>query len=250
MRPIVSSSCEPNTKRSNAAFSTSAVRHCSAPGNSDISIDQKFIFLFYPVTVPTIIYKSLSGNMILAYRWARKKHQQRQQARHDEALGSPPANTVELPRQAHVEATVQHGTSKEASQSLEPPANAAVQNGIPATKSAKAVAKTEKPEATPEEKAEQRRKRAYRWKIVIGLFAPFTLQSLDTTIIASALPFIASDFSEHFYPPTFRAFLLSIKNQQTDMNSSLPLQTSFPSSTGSYPYSTSPQPRSCPSGPK
>lgn len=135
--------------------------------------------------------------MILAYRWARKKHQQRQQARDDEPLASPPTNTIELPIQAHAEATGQHGTNKEPSQSLEPPANTAVQDGIPAAvKSAQAVAKTEKSEAAPEEKAEQRRKRAYRWKIVIGLFAPFTLQSLDTTIIASALPFIASDFNQ------------------------------------------------------
>lgn len=150
--------------------------------------------------------------MILAYRWARKKHQQRQQARDDEPLASPPTNTIELPIQAHAEATGQHGTNKEPSQSLEPPANTAVQDGIPAAvKSAQAVAKTEKSEAAPEEKAEQRRKRAYRWKIVIGLFAPFTLQSLDTTIIASALPFIASDFSEHIYRPGFRAFPLLSK---------------------------------------
>ncbi len=44
---------------------------------------------------------------------------------------------------------------------------------------------------SPEEK---RRRRKYRLKIIIGLFAPFTLQALDTTIIASALKFIADDF--------------------------------------------------------
>lgn len=125
--------------------------------------------------------------MILAYRWARKKHQQRQHARDDEPSQPPPTNTVELPIQPHSETTATAPETKEASRSGDSSSSAA----------AKAGTKTEKPEATPEEKAEQRRRRSYRWKIVIGLFAPFTLQSLDTTIIASALPFIASDFSKH-----------------------------------------------------
>jgi hypothetical protein len=47
-----------------------------------------------------------------------------------------------------------------------------------------------------EEALEKRRKRTYRWKIIFGLFSPFCLQALDTTIVASALPFIAEDFSE------------------------------------------------------
>lgn len=37
----------------------------------------------------------------------------------------------------------------------------------------------------------------YRLKLMAGLFLPFLVQSLDTTIIASALPFIASDFREY-----------------------------------------------------
>jgi hypothetical protein len=48
---------------------------------------------------------------------------------------------------------------------------------------------------SPEERAEKARRRRYRLKIILGLFAPFTLQALDTTIIASALKFIADDFS-------------------------------------------------------
>lgn len=36
----------------------------------------------------------------------------------------------------------------------------------------------------------------YRWKIILGLFGPFALQALDTTIIASALPFIAAEFGK------------------------------------------------------
>lgn len=49
---------------------------------------------------------------------------------------------------------------------------------------------------SPEEALETRRKRIYRWKIILGLFSPFCLQALDTTIVASALPFIAEDFSK------------------------------------------------------
>lgn len=48
---------------------------------------------------------------------------------------------------------------------------------------------------TPEEVAEKKRKNVYRWKIILGLFSPYCLQALDTTIVASALPFIAEDFS-------------------------------------------------------
>ncbi|KAM0278709.1 hypothetical protein ACHAQH_005002 [Verticillium albo-atrum] len=36
----------------------------------------------------------------------------------------------------------------------------------------------------------------YRWKIILGLFLPFTASALDVTIIASALPWIAADFGQ------------------------------------------------------
>ncbi|KAK3306000.1 uncharacterized protein B0T15DRAFT_398589 [Chaetomium strumarium] len=55
---------------------------------------------------------------------------------------------------------------------------------------------TQEPAESPEECAEKARRRRYRLKIILGLFAPFTLQALDTTIIASALKFIADDFHE------------------------------------------------------
>jgi hypothetical protein len=44
-------------------------------------------------------------------------------------------------------------------------------------------------------KEEKRAARKYRWKLIAGLFFPFCVQALDTTIVAGALPFIASDFS-------------------------------------------------------
>jgi len=57
--------------------------------------------------------------------------------------------------------------------------------------------KKSKADLSPEETAEKKRRRAYRWKIIIGLFGLFTLQALDTTIIASAFPYIASEFSAY-----------------------------------------------------
>ena len=45
-------------------------------------------------------------------------------------------------------------------------------------------------------KAEKRRRTIYRCKLICGLAMPFTLQGLDTTIVASALPYIAADFGQ------------------------------------------------------
>jgi hypothetical protein len=45
-------------------------------------------------------------------------------------------------------------------------------------------------------KQDKKAKRVYRRKLILGLFLPFIIQGLDTTIIAGALPFIASDFSK------------------------------------------------------
>lgn len=47
-----------------------------------------------------------------------------------------------------------------------------------------------------EQRVQRKRRRNYRLKVILGLAMPFTLQALDTTIIASALPFIAKDFSK------------------------------------------------------
>ena len=41
--------------------------------------------------------------------------------------------------------------------------------------------------------------RIYRWKLIAGLSLPFSIQALETTIVAGALPFIASDFSMSKY---------------------------------------------------
>lgn len=46
-------------------------------------------------------------------------------------------------------------------------------------------------------KEEKRAARRYRLLLTAGLFLPFTVQALDATIIAGALPFIASDFRKY-----------------------------------------------------
>jgi len=46
---------------------------------------------------------------------------------------------------------------------------------------------------------EKKAARRYRWKLIAGLALPFAVQGLDSTIIAGALPFIASDFSESLF---------------------------------------------------
>jgi len=45
---------------------------------------------------------------------------------------------------------------------------------------------------------EKRQMTHYRRRLMLGLFFPFLVQSLDVTIIAGALPFIASDFRKYF----------------------------------------------------
>ncbi|TQV93789.1 tetracycline efflux protein [Cordyceps javanica] len=59
-----------------------------------------------------------------------------------------------------------------------------------------ARASNTKKELSPEEIADKRRRRVYRWKLIAGLFGPFALQALDTTIIASALSDIATEFNQ------------------------------------------------------
>lgn len=46
-------------------------------------------------------------------------------------------------------------------------------------------------------KQEKQAANRYRWKLIAGLCLPFSVQALDATIIAGALPFIASDFSKY-----------------------------------------------------
>ncbi|KAL4792678.1 major facilitator superfamily domain-containing protein [Aspergillus venezuelensis] len=56
--------------------------------------------------------------------------------------------------------------------------------------------KLEKQSTTPEERTEKRRRRIYRFKLIGALFMPYLLATLDLTIVATSVPFIASHFNE------------------------------------------------------
>ncbi|KAL2810549.1 major facilitator superfamily domain-containing protein [Aspergillus granulosus] len=59
-----------------------------------------------------------------------------------------------------------------------------------------AISTTEKPSPSPEAETEKRKRRIYRWKLIGSLFLPYTLATIDLTIVATAVPFIASHFNE------------------------------------------------------
>ncbi|KAF3766932.1 MFS general substrate transporter [Cryphonectria parasitica EP155] len=101
--------------------------------------------------------------MYAGYKHARRKYQERQARQAGEAQGQ------------------EYG--------LAPPIGEQIQLG-PADRGEPNVQKL-----TLEEKAEKRRRRNYRFKVVFGLALPFMLQALDTTIVAAALPTIAQEFS-------------------------------------------------------
>lgn len=130
--------------------------------------------------------------MFLAYRYARRKYQERQAKQ----------QATQLPSQAN------RGSSSRPSGATAKPNEARpgeVEVSSPSISHTTAL--------TPEEKAETRRRRSYRWKIVLGLFAPFTLQALDTTIVAAALPTIAEKFGESPKFPLPSNHLPTLKSQ-------------------------------------
>ncbi|KAF2103675.1 MFS general substrate transporter [Rhizodiscina lignyota] len=122
--------------------------------------------------------------MYLAYKYAKKKSRERKEAKAAEAAKSP--STDAQP----------HGQQ-----------DAVVSDEIEAAAPSKVHAagtndeKTKQPspgdhEMSEEDRIQKKKRRNYRLKIIFGLAAPFALQALDTTIVASALPFIAKDFGE------------------------------------------------------
>jgi hypothetical protein len=127
--------------------------------------------------------------MYLAYNYAKKRYTERQAAK---TAGQTPSKA--------------EGYSQDGTQSDDARGLTASSDGpsVPSPYDPSPLALTSghtsphgtKPKETPEERADKKRRRKYRLKIILGLFLPFTLQALDTTIIASALKFIADDFSQ------------------------------------------------------
>ena len=121
--------------------------------------------------------------MYFAYKYAKKKYKEREQAK---AAASSEKS----------EPTVQPDIQQDdiGSNQIEVPASS---DPIAASTNEKASLPVIEDHETPQEDPiEKKRRRRYRWKMLFGLLAPFALQALDTTIIASALPYIAQDFSK------------------------------------------------------
>lgn len=139
--------------------------------------------------------------MILAYR-AYKKRQARRQAALEQTAGAPsqqiPQSELQQTAQAGVQGPVQLGPQ----QNLEPGSQTAPLANIPKCQhGAQGLDPTgQYPGRCTVCHAEKHRMRVYRWKLIIGLLAPYLLASLDLTVVATALPFIASHFSELTQP--------------------------------------------------
>ncbi|KAL2174928.1 uncharacterized protein P884DRAFT_229496 [Thermothelomyces heterothallicus CBS 202.75] len=122
--------------------------------------------------------------MYLAYKYAKKRYKERQ-AREAEQQ-TPAARTASAGRD---------GAPWDEARGLTAYSDGP---GLPAPYDPSPLAAHDETELeeTADDRAEKKRRRTYRLKIILGLFLPFALQALDTTIIASALKFIAEDFHE------------------------------------------------------
>ena|ERR1700759_1293220 len=123
--------------------------------------------------------------MYFAYKYARKKYKEREQAK--AAAVSPEISEPTVQPDIQQDDTISNKI--EAPTGLEP-------TSVGENANLQAKEEQEQPQEDPIEK---KKRRAYRWRVLFGLLAPFGLQALDTTIIASALPYIAQDFSELTY---------------------------------------------------
>ena len=138
--------------------------------------------------------------MFLAYKYAKKRYRAHQEAK----LGAQPAVQTTPSGQYGMHLDDTRGLT---ASSDDPSIPAPYDPAALAAKPVRGSSDEGKPKETPEEQAEKKHRRKYRLRIILGLFLPFTLQALDTTIIASALKFIADDFSQSllasYLPPHF-----------------------------------------------
>jgi hypothetical protein len=120
---------------------------------------------------------------MLAYKLIKKHKQKKQASQNAEQVEMPSASAAsEAPTLENKDAT------NDVSQPEVIAVTPIVEQTDPSTPPAR---KDSEPQITRDEKLAARR---YRILLIIGLFFPFALQALDVTIIASALPWIASDF--------------------------------------------------------
>lgn len=120
---------------------------------------------------------------MLAYHLIKKRKQKKLAAQNSEAAEAPSTSPAS---EAPENKDVSHHVSRSEPEVI--PSTTDGEKTNPATPPAR---KDSEPQMTREEKLTARH---YRIRLIIGLFCPFALQALDVTIIASALPWIASDF--------------------------------------------------------
>jgi hypothetical protein len=104
------------------------------------------------------------------YKLARKGFQ-----KFSEKRSRPNGGQAQKPRKEPCRHQVTAGTPEAAGTAI----TAALDESVPCT-----ICKQQKHDA-----------RVYRWKLIGGLILPYTLASMDLTIVATSLPFIASYFS-------------------------------------------------------
>lgn len=162
-----------------AATTSSLNQHRCTQRVTRIQISTLFYSTYNLNSLGKVIPHTLTATMIIAFKYGKRKYKEHQAKKEQDQVqnGSRPSDAGMA------------STSTESSRPF---------NGERNTTSSK----PDERQLTPEEKAEKKRKRIYRWKVVLGLSTPFLLQALDTTIVASALPTIAEKFSKTYYNPT------------------------------------------------
>ncbi|KAL2020298.1 hypothetical protein VTK56DRAFT_8526 [Thermocarpiscus australiensis] len=131
--------------------------------------------------------------MYAAFKYARKQYKNHQDKKARAQLSSPETGP-EAP--THNAVQVEKTTAQASSANSQSPFALNEAGALNKPSADNSGGKDEKPNETPEQRAEKKRRRTYRLKLILGLFGPITLQALDTTIIASALKFIAEDFNQ------------------------------------------------------
>lgn len=195
--------------------------------------------------------------MILAFRFAKRKYRENRDRKRQES-SYVLHQDVDVPRRRSDQSQLRDSTSEARPT---PQDNNLVASELPAGQDG---GSTQKSPETPEEKAAKKRRRVYRTKIIFAMFLPFTLQALDTTMIATALPLIAKEFGGFSFPRQLRLhppFPLPAPLFMTPTTTTLhhtpnpphqantQKQTTLPSLPSSSPPSPSPPPPSRPSSP-
>lgn len=124
--------------------------------------------------------------MIVAFRYAKRKYQENRDQKEQQSYELH--QDVDDPRRTGDDGQLRHNSTSDGGLGLQD--TGAMRQGSVVLEG-RDEGSTQK---TPEKKAAKKRRRVYRTKIILAMFLPFTLQALDTTMIATALPLIAKEF--------------------------------------------------------